>query len=229
MITFNTDIFHPLVTPATTYTGFGIPDYGTQGTPDEQRLPPGGFGLTHAFPHWFGGSERTSASSTSSVAQVDPSEHVQMPRTTAAILSPAEHMPTRVSIAHVLDYIKGSFDDSSVLNRLPAIAAVNPGAWKAWQAYQSSIEEPLSGQPNVIEDRRKAHSSSDRARHPDEWSWEGVWERRVRKGIDASISDQVLFRAGGGADETVSPYLRLLPLGTNRVIADPICPNTGHK
>ncbi|KAL8891417.1 MAG: hypothetical protein Q9215_001559 [Flavoplaca cf. flavocitrina] len=232
LITFNTDIFHPLVTPVTTYTGASTPDSGTQGAPDEQRLPPGGFGLTDAFPHWFGGSERRSASTaisaTTPVAQAQPSEHEQMPCTTAELLSPAEQMSTRISIAHVLGYIKRSFDDNGVLNRLPATAAVNSGAWKAWQAYRSSMEEPSNGQPNVVEDRRKPHSSNDRAIHPDDWSWEGVWERRVRKAIDASISDQVLFGAGGGVDETVSPHVHLIAVGAKRVTADPIRANTKH-
>ncbi|KAL8656838.1 MAG: hypothetical protein Q9226_002510 [Calogaya cf. arnoldii] len=115
LITFITDIFHPLVTPVT--HGANTPESGAKSAADEQPLPPGAFGLTDGFPHWFGGSERNQL--------------------------PAEHMSPRASIAHVLDYVKSSFDDSEVLNRLPAEAATNPGAWKAWQAYRSTIERAI--------------------------------------------------------------------------------------
>ena len=27
----------------------------------------------------------------------------------------------------------------------------------------------------------------------DEWSWDGVWKERVRKGIDASIAESTLY------------------------------------
>ncbi len=43
----------------------------------------------------------------------------------------------------------------------------------------------------------------------DEWSWDGVWEDRVRKGIDASIAESTLYGgAAAGGDEVVRlPYL----------------------
>lgn len=204
LITFITDIFHPLVTPVTSYTyGAITPESGGKSAADEQRLPPGAFGLADAFPLWFGASERS---------------------TTSEVQSSAEQVPPRPSMASVLNYLKRSFDDSDVLNRLPAEAATNPGAWKAWQAYRVSIEVTSS----ALQDKHKSQSLKSQARHPDDWSWEGVWERRVRKGIDASISDQVLFGASGG-DEMVELQLFPTACGTDILIADSFCPHIGHK
>ncbi|KAL2135981.1 hypothetical protein VTI74DRAFT_6030 [Chaetomium olivicolor] len=59
LVTFATDMFHPLITPLTTYmysTDAG--DGGTVSAFDEERLPPGGFSLRHGFPAWFGRGSR---------------------------------------------------------------------------------------------------------------------------------------------------------------------------
>ncbi|KAL1842879.1 hypothetical protein VTJ49DRAFT_3896 [Mycothermus thermophilus] len=61
LVTFSTDLFHPLITPLTTY--MYSPDAGSDGAEasaadDERLLPPGGFSLRHGFPGWFGGRGR---------------------------------------------------------------------------------------------------------------------------------------------------------------------------
>jgi hypothetical protein len=38
------------------------------------------------------------------------------------------------------------------------------------------------------------------ARRPGEWNWDGVWEFRVKKGIEASQSDAILFGNSAGDD-----------------------------
>ena len=93
----------------------------------------------------------------------------------------------------VLRYVKQVFSDESGLDTLPLEAAGNEGAWKAWRAYRiskgaiSPVVDPKSGK-----------------RESDEWDWNGVWEERVRRGINASISESVLFGgAGGSGDDLV--------------------------
>lgn len=58
LVTFATDIFHPLITPLTTYMySTDVSDAAAGGTVsarDEERLPPGGFSLRHGFGGWFG-------------------------------------------------------------------------------------------------------------------------------------------------------------------------------
>jgi len=38
------------------------------------------------------------------------------------------------------------------------------------------------------------------ARRPGEWNWDGVWEVRVKKGIDASVGEAMLFGKDAGDD-----------------------------
>ena len=60
LVTFSTDMFHPLITPLTTYMySTDVQDNGTVSATDEERLPPGGFSLRHGFPHWFGRARRS--------------------------------------------------------------------------------------------------------------------------------------------------------------------------
>lgn len=64
LVTFSTDIFHPLITPLTTYMyTTDIQDNGTVSATDEERLPPGGFSLRHGFPDWFGRGSRSRVAS----------------------------------------------------------------------------------------------------------------------------------------------------------------------
>ncbi|QKX61849.1 uncharacterized protein TRUGW13939_09005 [Talaromyces rugulosus] len=64
LVTFNTDIFHPLVVPLTTYTfTTGSSNEAPVSATDEERLSPGAFSLRHGFPHWFGRAQRTANNS----------------------------------------------------------------------------------------------------------------------------------------------------------------------
>ncbi|KAK4695448.1 hypothetical protein P7C71_g2306, partial [Lecanoromycetidae sp. Uapishka_2] len=92
------------------------------------------------------------------------------------------------SILEVLQYVKHAFDDEASLDTLPLDAAGNSGAWKAWRAYRRSsgmeVDDTVMGQQ-------------------DEWSWDGVWEERVKKGIDASIAESTLYGSTGGGDDLI--------------------------
>ena len=101
----------------------------------------------------------------------------------------------RSKISEVLEYMKQAFDDETALDTLPLEAAGNSGAWKAWRAYRRS-----SGMDNRLAD------SVPSLYKQDEWSWDGVWEERVRKGIDASIAESTLYGGSGGGDDLVSFY-----------------------
>ena len=59
LVTFSTDMFHPLVTPLTTYMySTDVQAGGTASASDAERLPPGGFSLRHGFAAWFGRGSR---------------------------------------------------------------------------------------------------------------------------------------------------------------------------
>ncbi|KAL8787022.1 MAG: hypothetical protein Q9213_002458 [Squamulea squamosa] len=195
---------------------------------DGERLPPGGFALSDGFPHWFVQSERitnsTASVSDSANAGSKAPEQGMLPSTNLEVQPSAGHMPPRTPVASVLDYVKRSFDDNDVLDRLPAEAAANPGAWKAWQAHRCGSYNASSDKAGEDRGKLGSLSSKGKVRQPDDWSWEGVWERRVKKGVEASISDQVLYGVGGG-DDMVGLGVLSTEIGTDPLTADSLHSN----
>jgi len=107
LVTFATDIFHPLLVPLTTHTfSANASDANdTFSASDGDRLPPGGFSLRDGFPRWFGTPPQKAAA----------------------------NPPTVVG---VLVYMKSTFEDATILDNIPLEAAGNPGAWHAWRSYR---------------------------------------------------------------------------------------------
>lgn len=102
-----------------------------------------------------------------------------------------------VSIAKILDYIRSTFTEESVLDSLPLEAAANPGAYHAWRTYRAPVLQakqpgPLGTDSPASEQEGDA-VALNRNRRPGEWNWEGVWEDRVRKAVKASLSEPALF------------------------------------
>ena len=93
------------------------------------------------------------------------------------------------TIFEVLDYVKNVFDNESALDTLPIEAAGNAGAWKAWRAYRKNSHQDIDGL-----------ASDTGNQSEDEWSWDGVWEDRVRRGVDASVAGSTLFSNASGDD-----------------------------
>ena len=205
-----TDIFHPLVTPLTTYTyTTGSSNLDTVSATDEERLPPGSFSLRHGFPHWFGRKEKRAVRSADPSGDASVSsdglqqldgivEHLldeedsevfargRGPPNTKRRIPSGFAVAEQPSIIEVLGYMKAAFDDEKILDILPLEAAGNPGAWKAWQAHRRKTRQTESPmlQDEVQESRPK---------QPGDWSWDGVWMERVKRNIEASTSEQVLY------------------------------------
>lgn len=192
-IIISTDIFHPLVTPLTTYT-YTTSDTGadTVHASDDERLPPGGFSLRHGFPQWFGRNKPVPP------PQLNPSDETQP----EAEKPPSSYGP--LDIVQILFYMRSTFDTAEVLDKVPLEAAGNPGAWHAWQTHRvgatsvptTSGDEKLPASPTL-------RQQPGGARRPGQWNWEGVWEERVRKGVQASISQNTLFGSAGSNDDLV--------------------------
>ncbi|KAL8642481.1 MAG: hypothetical protein Q9228_000831 [Teloschistes exilis] len=204
LITVLTDIFHPLVTPLTTYT-YAIPS-SSASVADEERLPPGGFSLTYAFPNYLLNRDQHTSSSTNSSNSVNGTQvkdHCSDAGTSSApdpaSKTLADHQPSRDSIFDILNYMKRAFDDEEFLNQLPEEAAANVGAWKAYQAYRRYTCQRSNFQSDNVPDTLRRRDGPQQLQNHDrrwgEWNWNGVWEQRVKKGVDASISDQALFGA----------------------------------
>ncbi|KZF25078.1 UBC-like protein [Xylona heveae TC161] len=229
-ITFISEIFHPLLTPLTTYTyTTGSSETGTVSATDEERLPPGGFSLRHGFPQWFSKARDTTStldvkttSANNNVLQEPQNERPaaealateengsspNSPRDKGSLGKPKNERVKQkdvnnpISIVQVLLYVRSTFDDAEVLDSVPLEAAGNSGAWHAWRSHRRALHLNLSENAtpdtaspiskdkySLIPRSNIAHSN----RRPGEWNWEGVWEERVKRGIDASISEPVLY------------------------------------
>ena len=204
MVTFLSDVFHPLVTPLTTYT-YSTRDTGgeTVSAADRDRLPPGGLSLRHGFPEWFDAVRGSESNRDVNPAQDDHDKHTTgtTPETGASTRQP----PMTVE---VLQYLHIIFDTEAMLDAVPLEAAANTGAWHAWRSYRSRMlggrASPATSQPSSTSDAMSERSTSPRqqpggARRPAEWNWQGVWEDRVKKSVQASISEHMLF-AGDNDD-----------------------------
>lgn len=112
--------------------------------------------------------------------------------------SPAEN--SVISVYDVLDYIRTTFDDAEVLDSIDADAAVNPGALQAWQSYRSETANKSTSQTEQLSFAQTAMDNAS-------WNWDGVWESRSRKGIEASLSDIVLYGGSNKDDELVRASL----------------------
>jgi hypothetical protein len=257
LVIFNTDIFHPLIVPLTTYTfTTGSSNEAPVSATDEERLPPGGFSLRHGFPHWFGRAQRTnnsvansrnvSGGSTGDTAveneepTKEPSEdglqdkpvlpvtpkkqtaeearsisQMQSPesRDVSSRISPTpatlpyQDLQKTIPVVSLLNYIRSTFDNETILDALPLEAAGNPGAWHAWRAHRRGVKGGRSASqgPGISTPESSVKMGTAQARLPGEWNWEGVWAKRVRSGIEASQSDAMLFgNAPRGGEDIVS-------------------------
>jgi hypothetical protein len=123
----------------------------------------------------------------------------------------------------VLRYVRSTFDEDQVMDGIPLEAAGNPGAWQAWRTHRLNtgafsnilgVEATTSGaiaedKASHLEDTSPAPVGSLKsptlttARKPGEWNWDGVWEMRVKKGVEASIADAELYGAASGGDDLI--------------------------
>jgi hypothetical protein len=211
-VTFSTDVFHPLLTPLTTYTyTTGSSDTDTVSATDEERLPPGGFSLRHGFPHWFGRARRSAPSSRNASGSTGDSPAqsgtpIRADFNTASSVIGTPQTTDDVSIVRILEYIRSTFSEEAILDSLPLETAANPGAYHAWRTHRAPILQAQQSTPSspglVSSTAEKAQGGSvlGTNRRPGEWNWEGVWEDRVKRAVKASLSESALFGTGVGED-----------------------------
>ena len=218
LITFSSDIFHPLLTPLTTYTyTTSATDTETVSASDQERLPPGGFSLRHGFPQWF-----------------KSGRDLQGAKSPISPLGLGTSSPT-VSVFEILDYLRRAFNDESFLNSIPLEAAANPGAYHAWHAYKArklQLSRAVSPQSGMSSKRSSGLENisgtmsgdgdgtlGGRGRRPEQWNWEGVWEDRVKRGIQSTMTEQALFGSASAADEMIR-FSNLDPEALDIIIAE---------
>ena len=227
LVVFNSDVFHPLVTPST------ISTYATSSseldkltTTDQERLPPGGLSLRHGFPTWFKQNDQSSipplgeespksSLDTAVGSECDSDEHpnVVLRQVSKKEYTVPDHVAGngfRISVNHivvpsindVLHYMKQIFEDESVLDIILLDEACNEGAWHAWKAYRAHMNV-ISRTGNQKDGQVSLSQGRNGMKSLSDWNWEGVWAKRVKAIIDVSISDPALF-AGGDDDDPVS-------------------------
>lgn len=112
-----------------------------------------------------------------------------------------------VSVLSLLNYIRSSFDDETVLDSIPFEAAGNPSAWHAWRSHRKTSDMCSDRTGALNPESAKSRRNNPQARLPGEWNWEGVWAKRSQNGVQTSFLESVLFGTSGRGtgDELVSP------------------------
>lgn len=230
LVTFSTDIFHPLITPLSTYMyTTDIQEGGTVSATDEERLPPGGFSLRHGFPSWFGRGSRGRQR-----AGHDPSTLQTPPRSSRSLAgggrdSNSSTPNSKIAASDTSPPSAGrgapgtggtvTSSASAGSRSFMDVHKRDISAFEVLSYIRSSFDDegmldsvPLeaAGNPGAWHAWRSHRGyntlpeGDPSARKPGEWNWEGVWEERVKKGIAASLSEPVLYGGVGGGDDTVS-------------------------
>ena len=195
-MTFSSDVFHPLVVPLITYT-FSANALGSSTTVSathENRLPSGAFSLRYGFPKWFlaplsdDKDEVLDTTTAPDAARPStPSNSTLNSGHTDDNDQPHHDTPgRRALILNVLLHIQDSFENEVFLDSIPLDAVGDPSAWHAWRAYRGITK-------GENQSRSSQNATPSSPRNPGEWKWDGVWESRVRNGIDGSISEAALF------------------------------------
>lgn len=148
----------------------------------------------------------TSADADTTTENAGGNDKAEIPTTQARSLGEdiaVEQLPEprkTVPVSELLDYIRSTFDDETVLDSLSLEAAGNPGAWHAWRAHRGE---------NSSSAANSSKRATPQARLPGDWHWDGVWTRRVQSEIEASHSEPMLYGNSARAvgDEMVSSVL----------------------
>lgn len=174
-ILFTTDVFHPLITPTSTYR-HAAPDsdLGTGGAADQSRSPPGTLDLKHGFPHW-------------------PEDVTTSP---VPILRVLYYLRAVFVHATMLDSI--AFDDAANTSAWHAYQAFrNDVPMQSIHHRDGRVQESLAALDGLrLASGPSSHSEQSQpggARTPDQWSWNRVWEERLTKTIQQSSADRVLY------------------------------------
>ncbi|KAG6014952.1 hypothetical protein E4U43_005987 [Claviceps pusilla] len=182
LVLFSTDIFHPLVSPLTTYMySTDGQDDGTVSAADQQPSAPGSFSLRHGFPEWFGrgkpsdaesrpvSGDRRVASAGSDRTTANLGSSAMPPKSSDADTTFGNNSKTgqpNVSIYCILKYIQSAFETAEVLDSVPLEAAGNPGAWHAWRTHRRksgklSDRQPSSSQSAQFDEVNVSLASKD--------------------------------------------------------------------
>ena len=236
LVTFTTDVFHPLIVPLTTYTfSTGSASDDPVSATDEERLPPGGFSLRHGFPHWFGRAKRNGIPSGKSSRTVSGQSLGAPSGTRTGVGEPDK---TDIVATDSSDTVEEPPGPASTDITVPRVVQVPVSHQLTMPRTHVPVAELLAYIRSTFDDEEvldslpqeaagnpgawhawRAHRrgaigptglkrDSPQARLPGDWHWDGIWARRVRDEIEASHSDPMLFgnSTRGSGEEMVSHF-----------------------
>lgn len=226
VVVFETDIFHPLLLPLTTYsyvsnnTETSSKDSNVR---NELLLPPGGFSL-HGMRSQIEGqlcndtmshvetSNKQNNITLNNFADTELAISRNVAASDVSLPPSASQMSKkrpRYAVAKVLYYIKVAFSSHDFLDSILVDDAVNPGAFFAWRSHRLST---APDDYNRCQEKAKKSASSQsptttrtsKGDSPNvwsgQWNWDGVWKDRVHKAVQASIADSTLFGSASSDD-----------------------------
>lgn len=213
-MTFATDIFHPLITPLTTYTyTTDIQDNGTVSATDEERLPPGGFSLRHGFPLWFGRGNRNKR--LSGQHQIQAQNHQQQPTASPASSSPlrpqtpprstapsgsAQSTPTS-SAASPFGGKRGSSQAQRSVTSTPLYVQTRPSATTAVSTYDVLRYIRSTFDNAAVLDAIPLEAAGN----PGAWNAWRTHQRQQAKKTGSAASPDAAVDAADNADPTSPP------------------------
>ncbi|KAI9825700.1 MAG: hypothetical protein M1832_001044 [Thelocarpon impressellum] len=194
LVTFTTEIFHPLLTPLTTYTyTTSSTDSDTVSATDEERLPPGGFSLRHGFSQWFGRSRRIHAGSI--IPSLSLSRGTESPTSESGT---DRHQPSTPLKSAALVASSPAPGASPLVGSSPlSVTSSSTGFPASGQGAQISIIDVLRYIRSTFDDEDVLDSVPlEAAGNPGAWHAWRTHRLRIRAGLDSDLSGPALVVSG---------------------------------
>ncbi|KAI0022683.1 ubiquitin-conjugating enzyme/RWD-like protein [Xylariomycetidae sp. FL0641] len=248
LVTFATEMFHPLISPLSTYMyNTDTQDDSAGASVGTEPLPPGGFSLRHGFPDWFGRRGRSATAGgerpSSEQSEVRLTPHRPPPSETGSGVTSGSKGSAGgksseftssgangISTFEVLRYMRSTFDDERVLDSIPLEAAGNPGAWHAWRAHQIEKGKVSSSSPSEEQPPMQSGEGEEQREQPDRQPGEGEdqparqpgewnWEGVWEERVKKGISASLSESAVFGGSGTADDVIRFLSMQEDDVAA----------
>lgn len=196
----------------------------------QDRLPPGAFSLRHGFPRWY--SKPTSPTTTSEngnqtkpsiLSQIHVVDILRYIRSAFESSTALDAVPFEAAGNPGAWYAWQAYrkkilekEQSRDSEGTPSGHARTPSK----SATGGHARSPSKGTPSghararskgVIGSPNPNGDTPNRAKRPSEWNWEGVWEQRVKRAVNDSLAEPVLFGAGAGPAKEDDIHFANLP------------------
>lgn len=193
----------------------------------QDRLPPGAFSLRHAFPQWYPKPSTTHpqqspSTSPGSPQPANPALDTQAPEQ-IHVVDILRYVRTAFQDPSALDAVPFSAAGNpgawyawqayrKKAQEKASTEAATPKAPTAHARTPSKTGHARSPSKGTSSSHARTSSrgtnrqngdTPGRPKRPSEWNWEGVWEQRVKRAVNDSVNEGVLFGSGGLKDDEI--------------------------